>query len=127
MNEHDWLYHFCCSHSRQAIGRRGFLVPQLRHPTLGCKVIWLTTEASPDRERSGLGMHFTKCDRMGFRYRVDKAEPCHPWLGSLERALAPRHVVNDLERFGDPEHWWITAVPVKAELSVGAALGGEDG
>lgn len=110
------LFHFTCRHGFTAIGSRGTLVPQIEHPTLGCKVTWLTTEASPDREATGLTSRFTSCDRMAYRYIVSDRRDCVPWLTSAERADAPRAAVADLERYGDPEHWWITTAPVTARL-----------
>jgi hypothetical protein len=111
------LWHFTCEHGRRALGKRGLLVAPIAHPLLGAKVIWLTTEAAPDRERTGLTMNFQHCDRMAYRYRVLQPERCVPWFGSATRAAAPAEVIADLESFGDPEHWWITAVPTLAELA----------
>jgi hypothetical protein len=112
------LYHFTCKHSKADIGTSNcLLIPQIRHPTLGCKVIWLTTEAVPDPETTGLTTYIQKCDRMAYRYVVvADLEPCRPWLTSLERAAAPPRAVRDLEDGGDPEHWWITDKPIRASF-----------
>jgi hypothetical protein len=88
----------------------------IRHPLLGCKVLWLTTEATPDRERTGLTMDRIACDRMEYRYVVSDLSRCRPWLTSPERAAASRRAVEDLESLGDPEHWWITDQPVRARF-----------
>jgi hypothetical protein len=110
------LFHFTCEHGREAIGRRGELRSRMRHPLLGCDVVWLTSESSPDRESTGLTMRTITCDRMQFRYVVGDAGKCRPWIGSRERDAAPAHHLADLERYGDPEHWWIASEPVKARL-----------
>lgn len=111
------LWHFTCGHGRRALGKRGLLVAPLPHPMLAHRLIWLTTEAAPDRERTGLTMRFQRCDRMAYRYRVLQPQRCTPWLGSEYRAGASANVIEDLESFGDPEHWWVTAVPTLAVLA----------
>ena len=111
------LYHFCCSHSKRQIGTSNcLLIPQGVHPLLGCKVLWLTTEAEPDRQATGLGNNtgLAGCDRMQFRYVVTDVSQCRPWLDSPERAYARPKVIEDLESYGDPEHWWIAGRPVRA-------------
>jgi hypothetical protein len=110
------LYHFTCDHGHDALGACGMLESPVTHPFLGCRVIWLTSEALPDRETTGLGMNYTTCDRMKYRYIVLEPEKCHRWLGSVERFNAPVDAVADLECYGDPEHWWITDRPTKALL-----------
>jgi len=111
------LYHFTCDHGFNALGEEGMLCAPVTHPFLGCSVVWLTTQAQPDRESTGLGMTYTSCDRMKYCYEVSEPEKCRPWLGSLERFKSPLGAVEDLERYGDPEHWWITAEPTKAKLT----------
>lgn len=110
------LFHFTCEHGFRALGRRGRLCSQMAHPLLGCDVVWLTTEALPDRESSGLTMDTIACDRMKYRYIVTDTSACRPWLDSPERAAAPRRHVRDLESYGDPEHWWVASEPVPARL-----------
>ena len=85
---------------------------------LGCKVTWLTTKAAPDREATGLANNtgLAPCDRMEFRYMVEDLTDCRPWLTSLERAESPKQAVEDLESFGDPEHWWIATKPIRARF-----------
>lgn len=114
------LWHFTCTHGRRALGKRGLLIAPIGNPLLdGARLIWLTTEAAPDRETTGLTSRTTPCDRMAYRYRVLQPERCTPWLGSLYRAVAAPRVVEVLESFGDPEHWYVTAVPTLAELAQG--------
>lgn len=112
------LWHFTCEHGRRGIGKRGLLVAPIGNPLFGgARIIWLTTEAEPDRERTGLTMHTTRCDRMTYRYRVLQPERCTPWLACPWREIARPRVVADLESFGDPEHWYVTATPTLAELA----------
>src|SRR6266853_839433 len=99
----EQLYHFTCRHSRSKIGTSNcLLVPQIAHPLLGCKVLWLTSEADPDRHATGLTSNYQKCDRMEFRYVVTEVAKCRPWLESSERQAAPSDAVADLESEGDP-------------------------
>jgi hypothetical protein len=111
------LYHFTCAHSKRKIGTSNcLLIPQIRHPLLGCKVTWLTTEPDPDRYSTGLGNYtgLNKCDRMEFRYVVTDLSHCRRWLASLERQAAPNNIVSHIESDGDAEHWWITDRPLRA-------------
>lgn len=113
------LYHFTCSHSKRAIGTSNcLLIPQIVHPLLGCKVLWLTTEATPDRYATGLGNNtgLVPCDRMEFRYVITDLSACRAWLESPERLQAPPQAVENLESYGDPEHWWITNRPIRAKF-----------
>lgn len=111
------LYHFTCAHAFRRIGRQNcLLVPQVKHPLLGCKVTWLTTEAEPDRMATGLTSSILDCDRMQYRYLVTGIDlsACREWLGSWERRNAPQRNVRTLESYGDPEHWWIADRAVRA-------------
>ena len=110
------LFHFTCDHGRAGIGVRGEIVPLIEHPILHCKVSWFTTLGRPDRESTGLSMHYTACDRMAYRYIITETENCRPWIGSPERDAAKHQDIIDLELYGDPEHWYIADVPVKARL-----------
>ena len=95
------LWHFTCEHGRRALGKRGLLVAPLPNPLLGgARLIWVTTEAAPDRERTGLTMHSTPCDRMAYRYRVLQPERCTPWL------LSPVHAAAPAGRLGRPRIAW---------------------
>jgi hypothetical protein len=76
----------------------------------------MTDQAKPDRERTGLGMHFTKCDRMEFRYLVTPGGACVAWLASFARTQTPHSAIEDLETYGDPEHWWVAFTPVWGRL-----------
>src|SRR5260370_1237253 len=104
------LYHFTCRDGHKMIGRYNCVLL----PASLWRVVWLTTEALPDFEATGLGRVTLKCDRTEHRYMITDLENCRPWPGSAERkALAPGHL-RVLEQFGDPEHWWISAKPVRA-------------
>ena len=116
VTERPPLWHFTCSHGAHRIGNPGELLPLGLNPLLGCRVVWLTTEREPDRFQTGLTRTFVKCDRMEYRYRVTDASRCRPWSTSLERFGAVRWVVEDLERYGDPEHWFVASRPVPVVL-----------
>jgi hypothetical protein len=115
----DVLYHFTCAHGRRGIGTSNCLLLPHFHPLLGCKLLWLTNQASPDRERTGLTMRYQPCDRMQFRYVVSDLSGCHPWLDSPQRDNAPRHIVEDVESYGAPHEWWIADRPVRARFDRG--------
>ena len=105
------LYHFTCRDGYREIGRYNCIL----QPLSAWGVIWLTTEAVPDFEATGLGSVTLKCDRTEFRYVITRLEDCRPWLGSPEREAVDPGFLNVLEEFGDMEHWWISAVPVRAD------------
>jgi hypothetical protein len=114
------LYHFTCAHGYHDIGHSGVcLLRPSPHPFLQQRLLWLTTEAKPDRHASGLGSSIARCDRMQFRYVVDDRSVCQPWLQSPQRATAPRSAVEDLESEGDPEHWWVSDRIVRARFDRG--------
>jgi hypothetical protein len=109
------LYHFTCSHGYEGIGSRGLIRPY-PHFLLGVSVLWLTSEAWPDREETGLTQSLTKCDRMAYRYRIAGAQSAVPWLESEQRKEASPSLVDDLERYGAPEQWWISPEPLRGRL-----------
>jgi hypothetical protein len=111
------LWHFTCDHGYDGIGTRGFIVPMIENPFTHLKLSWFTDQAQPDRERTGLTMEYTTCDRMAYRYRVVDDRGCRRWLWSAERARLARQDLSDLESYGDPEHWWIADEPTLAVLS----------
>lgn len=107
------LYHYTCAdHGRPGIIRSGVIIPNW-HPFVGAALAWFTTEADPDRQATGLGMSLTRCDRMAFRFTADPRH-CTPWFKSWQRRQCPVSVTEALEQFGDPEHWWVSSVPVVA-------------
>lgn len=109
------LFHFTCDHGHRRIGRyNALIIPQVEHPICGWKICWFTTEAVPDREATGLAAVETTCDRMAHRYLIEAGSLCVPWLGSPWRSQAPKSFLADLEEYGDPEHWYVADVPVKA-------------
>ena len=104
------LYHFTCRDGHRMIGRYNcLLMPQIAWP-----VIWMTELALPDFEATGLGSITLQCDRTEYRYVVTDLTDCRPWLGSPERGDQDEGFLDLLERFGDPEHWWISARPTPA-------------
>lgn len=111
------VFHFTCAdHGYPGINRAGVVIPNW-HPILGVSLAWFTTEAEPDRERCGLGMHITRCDRMAYRFRVADGLTTE-WVGSWVRRQTPTDVLDGLETYGDPEHWHISTVPVPAILDI---------
>ena len=110
------LWHFTCEHGRRGIGTRGLIVCPIRHPILEKRIAWFTELAEPDRESTGLTMEHTRCDRMVYRYRILKPAQCIRWEASAARREAPGWYLKDLESYGDPEHWWISEIPVLAQL-----------
>ncbi len=107
------LYHFTCNHGHSGIERTRILLPNT-HPlmrNLG-PLLWLTDMAEPpSKESVGLTNSWTTCDRLAYRYIVRCKAAVH-W--SLVRARAPKDIVETLESFGQPEHWWIVRRPVTA-------------
>jgi hypothetical protein len=110
------LWHFTCDHGYQGIGRRGTLVPH-ESPLTGDlgPVVWLTDSPWPDRDATGLTSRFLRCDRMQYRYRITDASKAMPW-GAV-RGGVPASVVRDLERYGDPDSWWVSSYPLPAVLA----------
>lgn len=110
------LYHYCCSHSAQAITQRGFLRPFGRQ-LFGVDLVWLTDQAVPDREGLGLTSKLLPCDRLEFQYVAD-VEPSQVerWLDSDIRAdLARDPGYSAFEEGRQPETWWIARRPVYVE------------
>lgn len=110
------LYHFTCAHGRRDIGTSNCLLLPHYHPYLKAKVLWLTNQAKPNREKTGLTMEHQPCDRMQFRYVALNLSNCTRWLESHERERTPELALADLESFGDPEHWWIASMPIRARF-----------
>jgi hypothetical protein len=115
------LYHFTCAHGRRDIGTSNCLLLPHLHPWLGVKLLWLTSEASPERTAVGLTMRTQKCERMAFRYIVDDVTDCQPWLDWPRRArLRPEllHSFEHDERGGEvrPETWWVAERPIRAKF-----------
>jgi hypothetical protein len=116
---HGPLYHFTCEHGRRDIGTgpNCLLIPNM-HPILRTRLLWLTTEAEPVREATGLTSTYIRCDRMQFRYIVEDLRSCRPWLGSPERACLSAEGLRAFEDNGNgtarPDEWWISDRPVRA-------------
>jgi len=117
MSKPERLYHFTCIDGHRYIETTGALQPQ---PNCW-PFIWLTSEADPDFEATGLqafSVSTLDCDRTEYRYIVTDLTTCRPWLGSPERIFVSGNssFLHALEQFGDPEHWWITTQPVPCLL-----------
>lgn len=108
----DLFHYTCADHGLPGITASGVVIPNW-HPILQCTVAWFTDQDTPDRQRLGLGMNLTRCDRMAFRFTVE-ADLCRFWLDSPERRSVRSWDLRSLEGFGNPEHWWIASVPVPA-------------
>lgn len=99
------LYHFTCSHGHDGITCTGVIRAHI-HPFmrgLG-PLVWLTDLPDPTGESVGFGGEFSICDHMAFCYVV-RTKAAIPWTAIHTRA--PRRVVEALEKFGQPDHWWI--------------------
>lgn len=114
------LYHFTCDHGKAGIDKTRTLLPNL-HPYMSClgPLIWLTNVPEPTRESAGLTMNYTKCDRMAYRYIVQSKAA----VSRLDiRNRAPKDIVETLESFGEPEHWWVARRPLtSSEFSFDAS------
>ncbi len=106
------LYHFTCEHGHTGISKTGVLLPN-RHPFapgVG-PLLWLTDLADPTPEAVGLTSEWQPCNRLAHRYRVC-SKAAKSW--TLIRPRFPLRVVEDMESFGTPEHWWVIQRPVLA-------------
>ncbi len=107
------LYHFTCDHGHKGISRTKILLPNI-HPlmkNLG-PLLWLTDFAEPSTKESvGLTSTWMICDRLAYRYIVRCKAAVH-W--SEIRGRAPKEVVETLESYGQPEHWYVVRRPVLA-------------
>jgi hypothetical protein len=99
------LWHYTCQHGRDRIGKRGELRPNAHPwlPLLG-RVIWLTDDPTPTRDAVGLTSTTLTCDRMQYRYRVTETDAV-PW--AQYRPAMPSDIVDDLERYGEPDTWHV--------------------
>lgn len=113
MNKIITLFHFTCNHGYEGISKTNILLPNI-HPMmrgLG-PLLWLTDLAEPpSKESVGLTNSWTTCDCLAYRYIVQCKAAIH-W--SLVRQRAPKDIVETLESYGQPEHWWIVRRPVLA-------------
>lgn len=109
------LWHFTCDHGHRGVGKRGVLQPH-PHPLLQSlgPMVWLTSDARPNRVDVGLTSTVLHCDRMAFRYR---ATPPFPVRWSSISTEVPALVRAALERGADPSIWWLSFEPVPAVLA----------
>ncbi len=105
------LYHFTCEHGHSGISKTNTLRPNM-HPFmrhLG-PLLWLTDLAEPpSKESLGLTSRLSTCDRLAYRYSVQTKAAIH-WFDIRKRAA--KEVVEDLESYGQPEHWWVVRRPL---------------
>jgi hypothetical protein len=102
------LYHYCCEHSRKAIGTRGMLRPN-RLPFGPYNVLWLTPQAIPDRKGLGLTSSILNCDRLDYRYRVqtDAALLYHEWADRVRLSSYIRAALEGVDG-ARPELWYVS-------------------
>ena len=109
------LYHFTCDHGRKGIGRRGLIRPLTKW-----KLVWLTSDPNPARDDVGLTSEtgLITCDRMSYRYIVDShsAMPWSVFREGLIRDPAWAQIVEDMEYYGKPATWWVSAESVLGVL-----------
>lgn len=113
------LYHYTCDDGARMIGPTGRLRPN-QHTLLPDlpPIVWLTDLASPDRDGLGLTSSTLTCDRTAHRYEVRVVNPAAfhhwPWLRDHGPFQLDPDVIATLERFGKPDHWWVTMLRVQA-------------
>ena len=91
--------------------------PFMRH--LG-PLLWLTDLMEPSAESVGLTASLLACDRLAYRYHVH-THAAMRWRDLRERV--PRAVVDVLEAYGEPAHWWVARRPLTAsEFHLDVAL-----
>jgi len=119
------LYHFCCTHSYQAIAQTWQVVPVSMlvsnimdripdHPLPPLfDLAWFTDMEVPDRQALGLTSRLIRCDRTERRLVVLTPWKCQPWrawsMENLERRQ--QHIARELLS-GDPTRWWVSPIPV---------------
>lgn len=108
------VYHFTCAdHGEPGIRRTRTVIPRF-HPFIGAALAWFTDDPAPTEEHVGLTSSIQPCDRMAYRVTVPDHPDIVPWRLSSFRAVMPMHTLRDLERFGDPDRWFVSAYPVPA-------------
>lgn len=137
----DTMYHFCCAHSAQSIVQdHGVLRPthvswkdydvlivnRMRGQQFASgltdapTVVWLTTEADPDRKMIGLersNSHESVCDRMEWRFVVDphairNEHKLMPWRTFTMLYLPNREWRINLEFGRKVDTWWVAVAPI---------------
>lgn len=112
MGKQTQLYHFTCAHGFEGISKTGVLKPSV-HPFmrhLG-PLLWLTDLSAPTADSLGLTSERLTCDRLAYRYSVH-TRTATPWSDLHGRV--PRALVEALESYGEPSHWWVVRRPLLA-------------
>lgn len=108
------LFHFTCAdHGEPGIRRERTVRPNW-HPFFSAQIAWFTDDPAPDPDAVGLTSNMQHCDRMAYRVTVPDHADIVPWRLSTLRATIPLGAVRDLERYGDPDHWFVSVYPVPA-------------
>lgn len=70
----------------------------------GARCLWLTDLEAPSADSVGLTSSMLACDRLAYRYIV-QTRAAIPWAEL--RGRVSRTVIETLERYGEPSHWWV--------------------
>lgn len=122
MGKSHILYHFTCEHGFEGITKDREITARVHPfmPSLG-PLVWLTDNPHPTADDVGFGGEFSICDHMAYRYAVT-TKAAIPW--SRIRLLAPREVVTVLEKFSDPDHWFVMRrSALRSEFSLDISAG----
>lgn len=120
------LWHYTCRHSMLVLGTgRAELQPAWdlyddagrtalpsEHRPIA-ELVWLTDLETPVAEALGLTRNLVRCDRTGYRYRVDDDRAPILRYVSVRRNLPP-YARRALETAPGamPMHWWVSSKPV---------------
>lgn len=123
------LWHFTCTHGRDAIGTTGLAMPMAAHnPQAAARMlpewawlsglVWFTDQPQLDPIALGLTSSLLDCDRMAWRYQVTDPTSCVRWLDYMRqhRRQLPRNARQ--LNVGDhrPGTWWVATQPVPVQL-----------
>lgn len=109
------LFHFTCDHRVQAIVGGGFLQPYPQPVLGGLPLVWLTNISSARRDWLGLSSTTLDCDRMTWRFKVERTPDVRSWYRYVaEGGHLPQWQVNLLaaRRGARPEAWLVSERPV---------------
>ncbi len=118
------LFHFTCEdHGAPGIREDGVIRPSPLYVldiglTPRMYVAWLTDLPDPRRYQVGLTSQSLTCDRMAVRFEADVDAERWRRFARRHRDVLPGWWRRDLERFGDPWHWFVSTEPVPVALEV---------
>lgn len=120
------LFHYTCTHGRNALGPGGTLIPVvLQRPDAVAMInpaarallgmVWATDMAAPDVWALGLTRDTIQCDRTRYRYSVPAAS-FYRW-GRVRHNMEPALVdALELAPGAEPVHWWVAFEPVEGAV-----------